>query len=277
MRRISVVALLTLMGLFACSGAKVKVTGDPAGPSYQYEKAMNELLSGDYTQAATMFEELSASTLNPVLSQMATLRLGDAIFFQARYAEAAEVYRQFIEQYSRSPDWPHAAYMRGLCFLRKMPEDHWILPPAERREMSDADNAYQSFVSLVQGAPDSYYAMRARLLLAKTVERRCRHHLYVAAWYEKKDRPLGVTQRIEQAIADETGEKARGRIPASFHCADSPPTLLRLARAYDAAKNPAGVQKSIARFNERSSTMKVSSSALKEIQALTIKYETTAK
>lgn len=277
MRRFFVTVLLPVLLLFACSGAKVKVTGDPAGPAYQYEKAMNELLAGDYTQAATLFEELSASTLNPVLSQMATLRLGDAIFFQARYAEAAEVYRQFIEQYSRSPDWPHAAYMRGLCFLRKMPEDHFILPPAESREMSDADNAYQSFVSLVQGAPDSYYAMRARLLLARTVERRCRHHLYVASWYERKNRPLGVAQRIEQAIADEAGEKARGRIPASFHCADEPATLLRLARAYAATDNSPGVLKAVGRFNERSRTMKVSASDLKEIQALARKFETTAE
>ena len=203
---------------------------------------------------------------------MATLRLGDAIFFQARYAEAAEVYRQFIEQYSRSPDWQHAAYMRGLCFLRKMPENHWILPPAESREMSDTDNAYRSFVSLIQGAPDTYYAMRARLLLAQTVERRCRHHLYVAAWYEKKKRPRGVTQRIEQAIADETGEKARGRIPSSFHCADAPLTLLRLARAYDATDNAAGVQKTVARFAERAEKMKVSAAALTEIQTLAQKY-----
>jgi outer membrane protein assembly factor BamD len=271
-RRFAVIFILLPLAL-ACSGAKVKVTGDPAGPSYKYEKAMDELLSGDYTSAATMFEELSASTLNPVLSQMATLRLGDSIFFQARYAEAAEVYRQFIEQYARSPDWPHAAYMRGLCYLRKMPEDHWILPPAESREMADADNAYQSFVSLIQGAPDSYYAMRARLLLARTVERRCRHHLYVASWYEKKDRPQGVTQRIEQAIADENGEKARGRIPASFHCADAPPTLVRLARAYDAADNAAGVLKTVARFNERSKAMKVSDSDLEEIRTLAKKHE----
>jgi outer membrane protein assembly factor BamD len=271
-RRFPVIYILLPLAI-ACSGAKVKVTGDPAGPSFKYEEAMNELLSGDYTQAATMFEDLSASTLNPVLSQMATLRLGDSIFFQARYAEAAEVYRQFIEQYARSPDWPHAAYMRGLCFLRKMPEDHWILPPAESREMSDADNAYQSFVSLIEGAPDSYYAMRARLLLAMTVERRCRHHLYVAAWYEKKNRPLGVTQRIEQAIADEAGEKARGRIPASFHCADAPRTLVRLARAYAASGNGAGVQKTVALFHEQTKAMKVSESALKEIRTLAKKYE----
>ncbi len=270
MRRLFFILLPIVVG---CSGAKVKVTGDPAGPAYKYEKAMDELLSGDYTQAATMFEELSASTLNPVLSQMATLRLADSIFFQARYAEAAEVYRQFIEQYARSPDWPHAAYMRGLCFLRKMPEDHWILPPAASREMADADNAYQSFVGLIQGAPDSYYAMRARLLLAKTVERRCQHHLYVAEWYERKDRPRGVTQRIEQAIAAEAGEKARGRIPASFHCADAPATLVLLARAYDATNNGAGVQKTVARFNERTTEMKVSASALEEIRALAKKYE----
>ncbi len=276
--RPTVVTILSLcLALAACSGSRYKLASDRADPYYPYYQAMDEMLSGDYTQAATKFEDLAASSINPVLSQMATLRLGDALFFQARYAEAAEVYRQFLEQYARSADWPHAAYMRGLSFLRKMPEEHWILPPAEGREMADTDNAYQSFVSLIEGAPDSYYAMRARLLLAQTVERRCRHHLYVASWYEKKARPRGVAQRIEQAIADETGEKARGRIPATFSCADTPGVLLRLARAYDADNNGPGVQRTAARFAERSQTVTVKAAMRTELQALQEKYAPTSK
>ncbi len=277
MRRLAIITVsATLLALGACSGAKVKVATTQDSPYYKYELAMDELLGGDYTKAATLFEELAAGTLNPVLSQLGTLRLGDALFFQGRYAEAAEVYREFLDQYSRSPDWPHAAYMRGLCFLRKMPEDHWVLPPAESREMSDVDNAYQSFVQLIEAAPDAYYSMRARLLLTQTVERRCRHHLYVAEWYDDRDQPKGMVQRLEQAMAEEAAEKSKGRIPATFHCADTRTNLLLLARGYDETENGEGIRRTLERYRTRAGEFDDGGSGLKKLEKLAEKYPASA-
>ncbi len=52
---------------------------------------------------------------------------------------------------------------------------------------------------------------------------------------------------------------------------------MRLARAYDATGNEAGVKKTVARFNERTKAMKVSESALEEIRVLAKKYESKEK
>ena len=240
------IVVLIAAGTWSCGGK-----GGGKGrkdPFHQYQIALDDLVDGDYAQAATMFEELASTTLNPVLAQLANLRLGDALYFQGRFAESAEVFREFLEQFPNSPDAPHAAYMRGLCFLRRMPDDIWLLPPAESRETADVESAYQTLTGLVEGYPDSFYAMRARLLLGQTLERKCRHHMYVADYYGRERKPLGIVQRIEQAIALESMERERGFLPQDYRCAETPRVLLRLGRAYYQTGNAKGVERTLERL-----------------------------
>lgn len=225
----TLLAAFLLVGVAACSGSDGGAPKDQWG---QYEEALDDLLDGNYTEAATKFESVASSTLSPVLSQVATLRLGDALFFQGRYAEAAEVFREFLIQFSNSPDVGHAAYMKGLCYLEKMPEDTLIHPPAESRQMEDVQAAYDSFAFLVDRYPDSFHALRARQALARCLERKCLHHLYVAHYYEKKDRPKAVIQRIETALKMEETEKQLNHLPDSHLCAATTENFLLLARAY---------------------------------------------
>ncbi|MBM4353388.1 MAG: outer membrane protein assembly factor BamD [Deltaproteobacteria bacterium] len=147
--------------LMVCACGNATTSSGGADAFQQYDEAMAKLIKGSYTDAAAQFEEIAGTTLSPLLSQLATLRLGDSLFLDGRHAEAAEVYREFQEQYASSPDVPHAVYMRGLCYLRRMPEDHWALPPAESREMTDVESAYESFTWVIRNRPESYYAPRS--------------------------------------------------------------------------------------------------------------------
>jgi outer membrane protein assembly factor BamD (BamD/ComL family) len=131
--------------------------------------------------------------------------------------------------------------MRGLCYLEKMPEDHFILPPAESREMDDVMNAHANFAAVVDQHPHSLYALRAKPMLIRTVDRRCRQHLYVARYYEKAGKPSGVVQRIRQALRLEEKERASRHIPDSFQCAATTSTLLSLARAYHQIRDLQGL------------------------------------
>ena len=215
----------------SCSSSKGGVDANiPDGE--RYSLAMKKLLDDDFIQSSKKFEALSSSTLNPVLSQLATLRTADSLFMQGRYSEAAEVYREFLVQFSNSPDVPHAGYMRGLCFFNKMPSSSWILPPAESREMADVENAYISFTTVVDQYPNSFYALRARSMLMKTVRRKAEQHLYVARWYSKNDKPMAVIQRLEQVIALEEREKKARHIPDSFVVAATHDNLMMLGEAY---------------------------------------------
>ncbi len=211
----------------------------------RYEEAVSKLVKGNFADAAVAFEDIAGTTLSPLLSQLATLRLADSLFLDGRHAEAAEVYREFQEQYASSPDVPHAVYMRGLCFLRRMPEDHWVLPPAESREMTDVESAYEAFTWVIENRPDSFYAPRSRIMLARTLERKCRHHLYVAAYYRREGNPEGVVQRLEQALAADEAEMAKGHLTAGMSCGATPDNLLWLGRTYHEMRNAAGVKRTI--------------------------------
>lgn len=256
--------------LFSCSKS---VTAGQAGvapdsPEGKYLKALDELLGGNYTEAATAFEEISASTLNPVLGQAATLRLGDALFLQSRYAEAAEVYRQYLEQFPNSPDAPRAGYMLGLSFLRRIPEDIWFMPPAESRDMTDVESAYETFVAVIQKSPNTYHAMKARVQLSQVVERRCRHDLYVARYYRKQGKLFAVVQRMEKALAAEEREKLNGWLPESFLCAARKENLLELARTYAKLGKPDGIRRTRAIYEKYAKYFEDAEKGLSEIKRL---------
>lgn len=233
-----------VLALAACESNAT--TGAGADAFQRYEEAVGKLVKGSFADAASQFEDIAGTTLSPLLSQLATLRLGDSLFLDGRHAEAAEVYREFQEQYASSPDVPHAVYMRGLCYLRRMPEDHWVLPPAESREMTDVESAYEAFTWVIENRPDSLFAPRARIMLARTLERKCRHHLYVAAYYKREDNPAGVVQRLEQALAADEAEMAKGHLTPRMACGVTADNILWLGRTYGEMRNADGVRRALA-------------------------------
>lgn len=202
-------------------------TLDPA-----YVEAMDELTSGNYIEAAERFDKLANNSLDSLVQQLAQLRLGDALFMQGRPLEAAEVYREYVIQHPNSPDAPHAAYMRGLCYFRRIPGDSWILPPSSGREMLDVNRAYDALVAVVDNYPNSYFAVRARHHISILVDRKCRNHLYVAEFYWDRENYGAVAQRIEAAMELEQAQKAMQHVPDSFSCATQQDVLLRLAEVY---------------------------------------------
>lgn len=245
----SLAALLAL-------GCTKSATGDAAADPQvkQYSDGLQALLDDNYLEANTKFDELSNKTLDQTLQELAQLRLGDTLFYQGRYREAAEVYREYLTQHDDSPDAPHAAYMRGLAFLRRCPEESWIKPPAESREMSDVELAYTSLLFLVQRYPDSYHALRAKYQVASVIQRRCRNHLYVAEYYVDRDVPAGTIQRLEQGLSMEENERKAGYLGPTMVCIATPRTLELLATAYVEVNDPEGFWRTIKRVDRLPAT-----------------------
>ncbi len=231
-----------ICGLVAGAGCShtgtVVASADPQ--MKQYQEGLEALLESNYLDANTKFEELANKTLDQNMQELAKLRLGDTLFYQGRFRESAEVFREYLTQHDDSPDAPHAAYMRGLAFLRRCPEDSWLMPPAESREMSDVELAYAAFIFLVQRYPDSYHALRAKYHIAAVAQRRCRNHQYVADYYEGRGAPGGTIQRLEQGFSLEDKERAAGYLPPSMGCIISSKTLRMLAEAYLQSEDPTG-------------------------------------
>jgi len=245
----SLAALLAL-------GCTKSATGDAAADpqTKQYSDGLQALLDANYLEANTRFDELANKTLDQNMQEVAQLRLGDTLFFQGRYREAAEVYREYLTQHDDSPDAPHAAYMRALAFLRRCPEESWLKPPAESREMSDVELAYGAFLFLVQRYPDSFHALRAKYQVASVIQRRCRNHQYVAEFYEGRDTPAGTIQRIEQGLSLEEGERRAGYLGPTMVCIATPKMLEMLAQAYIKTKDSAGFWRTFKRVDSLPAT-----------------------
>jgi tetratricopeptide (TPR) repeat protein len=95
---------------FADDGGRARVEVDPRDPESLYLAAQQEFIAGQFTEAADHLRK--SLLLSP--SAKAFHSLGDALVAQARFAEAADAYREAV----RLDPSKHLSWMRlGRCLL----------------------------------------------------------------------------------------------------------------------------------------------------------------
>ena len=72
---------------------------------------------------------VAASPRTSKYAALAKLRLGDALFYQDRYAEATEVFRGFTNQYKSDPNLPYARFKVAQCYYERIPGEWFPAPP----------------------------------------------------------------------------------------------------------------------------------------------------
>ncbi|MBM4371878.1 MAG: outer membrane protein assembly factor BamD [Deltaproteobacteria bacterium] len=242
--------LLAAAAVAACSAPPIDAGLSPADQErVRYERALSDMVRGRSEEAEEAFSELMEGASNPEVAELSMLRMGDVLFAGGKFAEAREVYRQFVEQFGSSLNVPHALYMSARCHLERTPEDLWILPPAAEREQGDLRHALTLLKRLVLSHGDSFAAARGRALYALSVRRACEHELYVARYYLGRKRPVGTIQRLEQLLSEEEEQRTLGLLPAGWQmCGREDEGFLLLAQAYARDGGREGLERTLARY-----------------------------
>lgn len=137
-----------------------------------YENAKDAMEEKHYAQAAEYYEKLKDNyPLSPYTVE-AERALGDALFFDEKYAEAVEAYKEFETLHPRHPDIPYVLYQIGMSNLKTF--------ISIDRPTTSIQEAYEYFQRVKETFPDSPYAEAAvnemkacRLIMVE-------HELYIA-------------------------------------------------------------------------------------------------
>ena len=201
-----------------------------------YLRGMAELVSGNNNQAVKIFATVARSPRYIKHAALAKIRIGDAYFNDRRFEEAAEAYRSFVAQHGSDPNIPYARFRVAACYFNRVPSGIFIEPPDYERDQSATRAAVRELSAFISAFPTSRFSAEARTMLAEARKMLVSHQIYVADFYESRDKPRAVAWRLRSAL--ETYPEA----------AKTPELIWRMAKAFDEAEERADAAQAYALY-----------------------------
>lgn len=202
LHRLLPLAILLLVpgcGLFANNG-------DFGEPDYASEASTNlkrgdeALDSSQYQLAEKYFEYVKTKFPFLEASRQAELRLADVSFDRELWSEAADRYNGFVKLHPTHPKVDYAAYRAALSYYRDTPNDWFMLPSSSEKDQTQVRAAWDALNTFTKTYPQSQYIEDARKKQAEVRQRLVGHEVYVADFYEKRDRWSAAASRLETVL-----------------------------------------------------------------------------
>jgi len=198
---------LTLVTLSGCSSMRSKPI---TNPDQLYDKANQDLNSGDYAMAIRSFELLEARFPFSNVTRQGQLDLMYAYYENGDKENVLDQADQFIRENPTHPRVDYAYYMKGLANFDRQRNflERWFRVDLSKRPPVDSRTSFQSFQSLVQRFPDSQYASDARQRMIYLRNRLAAYEIYVARYYIKRGAYVAALNRSKYAIENYDGAPA---------------------------------------------------------------------
>jgi len=243
---------LTLVASTGCGSSAPELSGDVRDPARRaYYDGMRALVSRDYLEASQTFQVVASSPRTSKYAALAKLRLGDALFFQDRYAEATEVFRGFTNQYKSDPNLPYARFKVAQCYFERIPGEWFASPPAYEMDQTLTQQAEAELKGFLGQFPTSRYAPEARQMLTAARTMLLSHELYVVDFYASREQWQAVAWRLGDALTLYpellvSESRAWQLVEAWTRIGDNKAELAKALVAY-LAKHPGGAHEAEAR------------------------------
>lgn len=239
------VAAVTTIGTHGCATTDA---GDQKGKATKaklmetarrsYLEGMEELVDSNNHQALAIFTKVARSPRYVRHAALAKIRVGDALFFDRRFEEAARAYRSFVAQHGSDPNVPYARFQVAASNYHRIPDGIWFEPPDHERDQTPTRSAVRELLSFLRAFPTSRFAPEARKMLVEATDMLLAHEIYVADFYESRDKPRAVAWRLDYTIK---------KYP---EVAKTPDLVWRMATAYAKADDQADAARSYATYIE---------------------------
>ena len=225
--RLSVLAL-TLFGLAATllSGCSSTTTDPTAAWTTEklYQEARDEVVSGAWDRASSLFEKLEGRAAGTPLAQQAQIEKAYAQYRATDKVQALATLDRFLKLHPASPALDYALYLKGLVNFN---EDLGLFSFITKQDLSERDqkaakDSFESFKELVTRFPESKYASDARQRMTYIVNSLASYEVNVARYYFSRGAHVAAINRAQSAITDYPG------VPANKEA------LQILVKSYDA-------------------------------------------
>ena len=163
-------------------------------PDVLAQEGIKDLKKRNYLDAADAFKRLKDRYPYSKQAILAQLKVADAYFYEKKYDEAQQAYREFEKLHPTSPAVPYCIYREGLCNYRQ-------------RSTIDRDQTYTrraiaEFLRLKQKYPHSQFIPAANSCLARCRQDLAAKEFYVAEFYYRTEHYPAAIERYQTLIQD---------------------------------------------------------------------------
>ena len=167
-----------------------------------YDKGVVELADENYLEADKYFRFVKSKFPFSKYAVLAELGMSDAKFQRGEYQAAIDSYKAFIRLHPthEKVEDGYAAFRIAECYVKDMPEDWLILPPAAEKDQSAVRDAARELADFIDKYPESKHAQEAGKQRREVIRRLVEHELYVARFYLDQGHPRAAILRLTGAI-----------------------------------------------------------------------------
>jgi outer membrane protein assembly factor BamD len=211
--KLSVVCAWSLTGaallLVGCSSTPVDKTADWS-PNKIYAEAKDELSSGGYEKAVTLFEKLEGRAAGTPLAQQAQIDKAYAQYKSGDATQAIATLDRFMKLHPASPALDYALYLKGIINFN---DDLGLFSSITRQDLAERDQkaakeSFEAFKELVTRFPESRYAPDARLRMTYIVNSLAQYEVHVARYYFSRGAYVAAINRAQFVVTDYQGMPA---------------------------------------------------------------------
>jgi outer membrane protein assembly factor BamD len=167
-----------------------------------YERGLEELKKENYVEASHYFSYVKQKFPFSKYAGLAELALADTEFARGNYQEAIDSYKSFARLHPthEKVEDGYTAFRIAECYVKEMPDDWFILPPAYEKDQSYVRDALRELDSALAKYPDAAYVKQAKSYRRDVLRRLIEHEVYVARFYLDRGHPKAAVLRIEGAL-----------------------------------------------------------------------------
>ncbi len=205
-----VISLALVVLLAACTAKEEIYIEQPVEDLYN--QAMNLMLSGQYRQAATAFDEVERQHPYAVWATKAQLMAAYSNYQANQYDEAVLAARRFIELHPGNRDVDYAYYIVAISYYEQISD--------VGRDQAMTRRAFDALEAVVRRFPDTTYARDAELKIDLTRDHLAGKEMEIGRYYQKRGEHIAAINRFRVVIE---------RFQTTSHAAES---LHRLTESY---------------------------------------------
>src|SRR5947208_13374671 len=183
----SAAAVLPLVGCAHGNKAKSDTSYVARDGSTLYEAARKSMDSGDYEQAAKLFDEVERQHPYSVWARRAQLMSAFNYYLAQKYTDAISSARRFVTIHPGNVEAPYAQYLIAMSYYQQIPD--------VTRDQTTTQSAADAFGELIRRYPDTRYAADARLKMDLINDHLAGKQMEVGRYYQRSAQWLAADRK----------------------------------------------------------------------------------
>jgi outer membrane protein assembly factor BamD len=196
MSKIIILALLLPLIFSGCSYFNIfnKSEKPKVSPEVLYSQASAEVKDGHYKKAQESFLKLKEEYPLHELAILAEIGIADSLYNDKEYAEAENVYSDFISLHPTNENIPYALYQLGMCHYNEIGDID--------RDQTETIKAKKEWEKLIARYPESKFSAMADKLIQECKQKLAEKEFYVGRFYFRQKKYQAALSRFEKVARD---------------------------------------------------------------------------